>query len=175
MKGFIFFFIFVATSVFAYEIVTDGQQEYLLVPFESSSSLGPLDSEVTARGRAKRQTSAIYDSASRRATISHTGTIIDNNNHNLMGTGAISGGKHQPFGVGGSLDYTHKPSASTLSASAKHLDGLGTNVGVSGRYNFINERNTQAYIGANYDRQYGGPSGTGNPNYGVFAGLTHRF
>nr|XP_022912793.1 attacin-B-like [Onthophagus taurus] len=165
MKGFIFFFVFVASSVFAYEIVSDGEQEYLLVP---------LDSGVEAT-RTKRQTSGIYDSASKRGTITHTGTLLNNNNHNLMGTGAISGGKHQPVGIGGGLDYTHKPSASTFSASANHLRGFGTDVGASGRYNFVNKPNTQAYVGGNYNRHFGGPFGTGRPNYGAFVGLTHRF
>nr|XP_022912795.1 attacin-B-like [Onthophagus taurus] len=163
MKGLIFV-VFVATSVFAYEIITDGEQEYLLVPLNSQQI------------RTKRQTGIGYDSGSKRIQLSHTGTLVNNDNHHLAGTGSISHGiKNGPLSTGGSLQYSHIPSGSSFGAGAQHTNGFGTDVGVGGRYNFVNKPNTQAFVQGQYDRHYGGLPGTGKPNYGVHVGLNHRF
>ncbi|KRT86332.1 hypothetical protein AMK59_1093, partial [Oryctes borbonicus] len=125
-------------------------EEYVLVPL--------------SRGR--RQTTGGVDSGGR-AFIRHTGTIVDNNRHHLTGT-ASAAKQFRPNGpliTSGSLDYTHKPSGSTLGIGASNTRRFGTDVHAAGRYNFYNKGGTSVFAEGNYGRHFEGPGGTGRPNY----------
>ena len=137
-----------------------GDEEYVLVPIS----------------RVRRQVTSLGVDGTR-ATLSHTGTLVNNNNHHLSGTGFASKQfkPNGPLTTGGNLDYTHKPSGSTLGVGAANTRGYGTDFSASGRYNFYNKGNTNAFAEGNYNRHYRGPGGTGRPNYYVGLGVEHRF
>lgn len=64
------------------------------------------------------------------ATVGHTGTIIDNPNHHLEGTGYASKDLSRGFGLkpdayGGRADYSHKPSGAGFGLGADHFRGAG--------------------------------------------------
>ncbi|XP_076260692.1 uncharacterized protein LOC143196689 [Rhynchophorus ferrugineus] len=137
----------------------DGQQFYLL----------PL-------GRSKRQTSWQIKNPGI-ATISHTGTILNNPNHYVSGTGYLSknlrGGGFAPETYGGNVGYIHKPTGSNLGVGADHTRGSGTNVHASGTYNFLKTKNGALGLTGEYGRNLGGPGG--KPNWGVFLGGKWNF
>ncbi|GJQ74947.1 hypothetical protein Trydic_g9574 [Trypoxylus dichotomus] len=135
-------------------------EEYVLIPLS----------------RVRRQTTGGVDSSGR-AFVSHTGTIVDNNRHHLTGTGFASKQfkPNGPLTTGGSLDYIHKPSGSTLGVGASNTRGFGTDVNAAGRYNFYNKGGTSVFAEGNYGRHYGGPGGTGRPNYYGGVGISHRW
>ena len=140
---------------------TYGEEEYVLVPIS----------------RVRRQAATTWGVEGTRGTVTHTGTLVNNNKHHLQGT-AFASKQFKPNGpltAGGNLDYTHKPSGSTLGVGASNTRGLGTDVSATGRYNFYNKGNTNAFAQGSYDRHFRGPGGTGRPNYYVGLGLQHRF
>ncbi|KAK9759128.1 Attacin, C-terminal region [Popillia japonica] len=138
----------------------DENEEYVLVPVS----------------RVRRQTTGGVDNYGR-AFISHTGTLIDNDRHHLLGTASAAKQFHPngPLTVGGSLDYTHLPSGSTLGVRGSNTRGYGTDVAAMGRYNFYNKGGTSVYAEGSYGRHYSGPGGTSRPDaYGGF-GVSHSW
>ncbi|XP_066259186.1 uncharacterized protein [Euwallacea similis] len=112
------------------------------------------------------------------ATLSHQGTILNNNNHRLDGMGYATKdfsrhGGLRPDTYGGSLDYLHKPSGAGLGVSADHFRGSGTSVGASGTWNFIQRPNANFGITGQYQRHFG--PGGGKPDYGIFLGGKANF
>ncbi|KAI4463062.1 attacin c-terminal region [Holotrichia oblita] len=139
-----------------------------------------------------RQTTGGVDNSGR-AFISHTGTLVDNDRHLLLGT-ASAAKQFRPDGpltVGGSLDYAHLPSGKytylllsehaliTLMSLVKkgrvHLAALNTNVAATGRYNFYNKGGTSVYAEGSYGRHYRGPGGTGRPDAYGGVGISHSW
>ncbi|KAK9727828.1 Attacin, C-terminal region [Popillia japonica] len=157
--AFIVCFCIVSTFAGVVHLPTYEDEEYILVPIS----------------RVRRQTTGGVDSNGR-ASISHTGTIVDNNRHHLIGSASASKQfrPNGPLTVGGTLDYTHKPSGSTLGVGASNTRGFGTDVSATGRYNFYNKGGTSVFAEGNYGRHFGGPGGTGRPNYYGGVGVSHR-
>ncbi|KAH1005159.1 hypothetical protein HUJ04_006194 [Dendroctonus ponderosae] len=127
--------------------------------------------------RQNRQTSVNVESPGI-ATIQHSGTVFDNNRHRLDGSGYVSkdfsrGGGLRPDAVGGSLDYLHKPSSSSVGVQADHFRHGGTDLKASGTWNFIDTPNAEVGLTGSYGRHFG--SGSRNPDWGVFLGGTWRF
>ncbi|XP_065159322.1 uncharacterized protein [Atheta coriaria] len=144
-------------------------QQYYLVPIEE-----PQQESILVRSR-RQTTSGGIDNKG--FDISHTGKIFENNAHRVDGTGTLSKQFGGPFSTGGSVDYLHKRTNSGASVSATHTPGWGTDVGAQAKYNFFNSRDgrTTGSVSGNYDRHFGGPLGTGRPNYGAFLNFNHRF
>ncbi|KAI4463070.1 attacin c-terminal region [Holotrichia oblita] len=157
---FIVSFCIISTFAGVVHLPTYEDEEYILVPIS----------------RVRRQTTGGVDSNGR-AFVSHTGTLVDNNRHNLQGTASASKQfkPNGPLTVGGALDYTHKPSGSTLGVGASNTRGFGTDVGATGKYNFYNKGGTSVFAEGNYGRHFGGPGGTGRPNYYGGFGISHRW
>lgn len=106
------------------------------------------------------------------AGISHTGNIFDNDKHRLDGTASL--GKNwdshglRPDQVGGRLDYSYKPSGSSVFVGADKTRGYGTDVNAGVKYNIYQGKNFGVDATGQYGRHFGGPGGTGSPNAGVF-------
>lgn len=113
------------------------------------------------------------------AGISHTGTLMNNGNHRLDGTAsaAKNWGSHgvRPDQVGGRLDYSHIPSGSSAFLGADNMRGYGTDLNAGGKLNLHQTKNFGVDLTGQYGRHFGGPGGTGGPNYGVFLNANGRF
>lgn len=90
--------------------------------------------------------------------------------HKTFGTPGIL-----PNQVGGRVDYTHKPSGSGAFLSADHGRGYGTDLNAGAKVNLYESKNWDVGVTGQYGRHYGGPWGTGRPNYGAFLSATGRF
>lgn len=111
--------------------------------------------------------------------ISHTGNIFDNNNHRLDATASAAKGWNshglKPDQFGGRLDYSHKPSGSSVFVGADRVRGYGTDVNAGMKYNIHQSKNWGVDLTGQYGRRFGGPYGTGRPNAGVFLNINGRF
>lgn len=110
-------------------------------------------------------------------TIGAKGNIFNQNGHSLDGSGQISR-TFRPVGptvVGAGLDYQGPRGGASVNAN--HARGFGTDVGASANANLWRGNNGRSSLdaNANYGRHFGGPFGTGRPNYGVGATFNHRF
>lgn len=111
------------------------------------------------------------------ATLGASGNVFNQNGHRLDAHGQISR-DYKPTGptsIGGGLDYQGPRGGASVNAN--HMRHLGTDVGVTGNANIWRspDRRTSLDGNASYNRHFGGPFGTGRPNYGVGATFTHRF
>lgn len=111
------------------------------------------------------------------ATVGAQGNIYNKNGHSVDAFGQVSK-TYRPVGptsVGGGIDY-QGPRGGVL-ANANHVQHYGTDVGVNGNANIWRSQNGRSSLDANagYNRHYGGPFGTGRPNYNVGATFNHRF
>ncbi|XP_045460543.1 attacin-B-like [Harmonia axyridis] len=168
LKG--IFFLFGVLSLAAgdtYLVEDQFGSEYLMVPM-------PLQ-------RQRRQTSVDIkkNPGGTQVTLGHKGTIFENDKHLVSGGGFVSK-QFKPTGpttLGGGLGYEHKPSGSGINLGASNTRGFGTDFSATGNANLwrSNDGNTRVDAYANYDRHYGGPWGTGRPNYGGGLQFSHRF
>ncbi|KAI7815566.1 attacin 2, partial [Rhyzopertha dominica] len=114
-----------------------------------------------------------------RVTVGHGGNLLDNRLHRLDASGFASKQFHPsgPLTVGGNLDYTHKPSGAGLGLGAQHTHRFGTDLSATGKVNLYRGNGGRTTLDANaqYNRHFGGPFGTGKPNYGGNVIFTHRF
>lgn len=112
-----------------------------------------------------------------RATIGAQGNIFNNNGHSVHANGEISKNfkPSGPTGVGGGVNY-QGPRAG-VSGNVNHVHRFGTDVGVSGNANVWKSQNGRSSLDANagYNRHFGGPGGTGRPNYNGNLNFVHRF
>lgn len=148
----------------------DGAQ-YVLVKLE--------DSEPIPLQRQRRQTKVDVSKNGQgiRGTVSHTGTIVNNDRHRLDGTAFASKNfkPNGPITAGGNLDYLHKPSGSTVGIGAAHTPHWGTDVNANAKVNVWQKGNSRLDAVGQYGRHFGGPFGTGRPN--AYGGIqfSHRF
>lgn len=110
-------------------------------------------------------------------TIGAKGNVFNQNGHSLDASGQISR-TFRPVGptvVGGGLDYQGPRGGASVNAN--HARGFGTDLGASANANLWRSRNGMSSLdaNANYNRHFGGPFGTGRPNYGAGATFNHRF
>ncbi|KAI4463068.1 attacin c-terminal region [Holotrichia oblita] len=164
------------SSVFAgvVHLPADDNEEYVLVPVSRVRRIFFITHDTNTFFN--RQTIGGVDNSGR-AFISHTGTLVDNDRHLLLGS-ASAAKQFRPDGpltVGGSLDYAHLPSGSTLGVRASNTKGFGTDVAATGRYNFYNKGGTSVYAEGSYGRHYGGPGGTGRPDAYGGVGISHSW
>lgn len=73
------------------------------------------------------------------------------------------------------MDYTYKPSASSVFVGADHTKNWGTDVAAGAKYNIHQSKNWAVDLTGQYGRHYGGPMGTGNPEAGVFLNVNGKF
>lgn len=111
------------------------------------------------------------------ATIGARGNVFNNNGHSVQANGEISK-NFKPIGptsVGGGVNY-QGPRAG-VSGNVNHVHHFGTDVGVSGNANIWRSPNGRTSLDANagYNRHFGGPTGTGRPNYNGNLNFIHRF
>lgn len=112
-----------------------------------------------------------------KATIGAQGNIFNNNGHSVHANGEISK-TFKPIGptsIGGGVNY-QGPRAG-VSGNVNHVHRFGTDVGVSGNTNIWRSPNGRTSVDANagYNRHFGGPGGTGRPNYNGNINFNHRF
>lgn len=110
-------------------------------------------------------------------TLSGGGNIYRNGEHSVDGHGYVSKQwkPNGPTQIGGGLDY--KGPRGGASVDVDHTRHFGTDVTARGNANLFTSRDGRTTVdgGAYYNRHFGGPFGTGRPNYGANIGLTHRF
>lgn len=110
-------------------------------------------------------------------TIGAQGNIFNKNGHSIDAHGQVSRTYHPagPTSVGGGIDYQGPRGG--LSAGANHLHRFGTAVNIGGNANVWKSRDGRSSVDVTggYNRHYGGPGGTGRPNYNVGGQFTHRF
>lgn len=111
------------------------------------------------------------------ATVGASQNIFNSNGHSLDAHGQVSRTFH-PTGqtsIGTGLDYQGPRGGA--SATVDHTRHFGTDVGVQGNANIWRSNNGRSTLDgtANYNRHFGGPFGTGRPNYGAGLQFTHRF
>ncbi|KAJ8964089.1 hypothetical protein NQ317_004397 [Molorchus minor] len=120
--------------------------------------------------REKRQTK--WGATNTGFGVSHQGTILNSNNHQLDGSAYASKnwGSHgiKPDQFGGQLDYSHKPSGSSAFVGADRIPGYGTDVSAGLKQNLYQNKNFGVDVTGQYGRHFGGPGGTGKPQSGVF-------
>ncbi|XP_044748053.1 uncharacterized protein LOC123309153 isoform X5 [Coccinella septempunctata] len=137
--------------------------EYLMVPL-------PLS-------RQRRQTTVDIQKnpVGTQIDLGHKGTIFENDKHLVTGEGFVSK-QFRPTGpttLGAGLGYEHKPSGSEINLGASNTRGFGTDLSATGTANLWRKGNTRLDAYANYDRHFGGPRGTGRPDYGAGLQFTH--
>ncbi|KAL3276704.1 hypothetical protein HHI36_012074 [Cryptolaemus montrouzieri] len=110
-------------------------------------------------------------------TIKHGGTIYSDDKNRVTGGGFVSKPFHPvgPTTVGGNLGYEHIPTGSGINIGASNTHKFGTDVGASANANIWQEGNSRLDVSGNYSRHYGGPGGTGKPNWGVGMSFRHQF
>nr|XP_022915873.1 uncharacterized protein LOC111425841 [Onthophagus taurus] len=103
-------------------------------------------------------------------------TPIDNKNHRLdthvFATDNIR--HHNPLTVGGEASYLHKPTASTAHLEATHTEKWGTDLKASGRYNFFQDKHSNANVEAFASKHLGG-FGKQPTDYGVMFNYRRDF
>lgn len=111
------------------------------------------------------------------ATIGANGNVFNKNGHTIDAQVQVSKNfkPNGPTMVGGGIDY-QGPRAG-VSVNVNHVHRFGTDVGVSGNANIwkSNDRRSSLDANAGYNRHFGGPSGTGRPNYNGNINFSHRF
>nr|AYV99148.1 attacin C3 [Octodonta nipae] len=155
-------FCLAVAAAMPYEIIEDEDgQQYYAVPIS----------------REKRQTKWNVNQSG--VGISHTANIFDNNKHRLDGTASAAKNFNshglKPDQIGGRLDYNHKPSGAGAFVGADRTRGFGTDLNVGAKYNIHQSKNVGVDVTGQYGRHFGGPGGTGKPNYGVFLNAVARF
>ncbi|GJQ65505.1 hypothetical protein Trydic_g7607 [Trypoxylus dichotomus] len=112
-----------------------------------------------------------------RAIVGIKGTPIDTNNHRVdahaFATTNIR--HHSPITKGLEASYQHIPTNSNLDLSAVNTPQWGTDVRASGRYNFYQDKTSNANVQGFYSRHYGGMPGTRRPDYGVMFNYRRTF
>ncbi|XP_072389119.1 uncharacterized protein [Diabrotica undecimpunctata] len=112
-------------------------------------------------------------------SLGQKGTIYSNSNHQFDGSYGASKawGSHgiKPDTFGGRVDYTHNPSGSSAFVGANRTPGWGTDLAAGGKYNIAQGKNWNVDVTGQYGRHYGGPIGTGKPEYGAFLNVNGRF
>lgn len=110
-------------------------------------------------------------------TIGASGNLFNQNGHRVDGHAQISRNFHPtgPASVGGGLNYQGPRGGAAINAN--HAHHFGTDVGVTGNANVWRSNNGRSSLdaNANYNRHFGGPFGTGKPNYGGGVMFTHKF
>ncbi|KAJ3646420.1 hypothetical protein Zmor_024009 [Zophobas morio] len=154
---------FAASS--AYNVQDARGQEYYLVPLHRQRRQA---TGVDIRGGA---------GGGVRTSLNHQGTIFNNGVHRLDGAASASKQFHPsgPLSVTGQLGYSHVPSGSGLNVGAQHTHRGGTDLSASGNANIWRRGNSRLDAVGNYNRHYGGPWGTGRPNYYGGLKFSHRF
>ncbi|KAK9870777.1 hypothetical protein WA026_009738 [Henosepilachna vigintioctopunctata] len=110
-------------------------------------------------------------------TLGHQGTIFQNDKHLVTG-GGFASKQFRPVGpttVGGNLGYQHIPSGSGINIGAQNTRHFGTDLQATGNVNLWRQGNSRLDASGSYGRHYGGPWGTGRPNWGVGLNFNHRF
>ncbi|XP_022915874.1 uncharacterized protein [Onthophagus taurus] len=112
-----------------------------------------------------------------RLIIGGRGTPIDNENHRLdthvFATDNIR--HHSPLTVGGEADYLHKPTGSVAHLAGTHTEQWGTDLKASGRYNFFQDKTTNANIEGFASKHIGGLPGNQPTDYGVMLNVKKDF
>nr|WOJ43253.1 attacin 3 [Lasioderma serricorne] len=165
MKSFVVLVLCLASALaFPYENVED-DNEYYLIPT-----------------RVRRQLDISGGKSGTRITAGHGGTLYQNDRHQVDGSAFASQNFRHfkpdgPLTTGGRVDYLHKPSGSSASVGASNTRGFGTDLSAQGNLNLYRSQNGRTTLDANarYDRHFGGPFGTGRPNYGGGLNFNHRF
>ncbi|GJQ65509.1 hypothetical protein Trydic_g7610 [Trypoxylus dichotomus] len=112
-----------------------------------------------------------------RAIVGIRGTPIDTNDHRVDANAFASTNikHHSPITTGLEASYLHKPTNSNLDLSAVNTPQWGTDVKASGRYNFYQDKTSNANIEGFYSRHYSGMSGTRTPDYGIMLNYRTSF
>nr|CAD7423904.1 unnamed protein product [Timema monikensis] len=99
---------------------------------------------------------------------------VDLNGHASRLYGGPGGNSPPTFGGGASYNHNNRGG---VGVDVSRTPGFGTQVSAQGEANLWRSRNGMTSLGAtgSYSRNYGGPSGTGRPNYGGFLNFNHRF
>ncbi|XP_076260227.1 attacin-B-like [Rhynchophorus ferrugineus] len=156
-----------------YSIAEDEEgQQYYLIPLSRSKRSEPEKKNTQPQTDWQIRDPGIL-------TVSHKGTISNNENHRLEGMGYaqknLRGHGIEPEVFGGGLKYTHIPSESNLKIGADHAPGFGTNLKASGTYNMYHSKNADVGLTGQYSRVIDTPYGNLKPNWGVFLGGQYRF
>lgn len=154
--------------------------QYRLIPVQMFESPLPND-ELNHLSRVRRQ-SGVFGKVEPgnpgvTGTIGAQGNIFNQNGHSVNAHGQVSRTYHPagPTSIGGGINY--EGPRGSASANANHVHRFGTDVSVGGKANVwtSNNRRSTVDVGGNYNRHFGGPFGTGKPNYNVGATFIHRF
>ncbi|XP_063901032.1 uncharacterized protein LOC135120597 [Zophobas morio] len=102
-----------------------------------------------------------------RTSANYLGTIFNNGVHRLVGGASISKEFRPsgPLSVAGQLGYSHIPSRSGLNIDVQRTSRGGTDFSATGNANLWRNGNSRLDAVGSYTRHYGGPWGTGRPNY----------
>ncbi|KAJ8965669.1 hypothetical protein NQ317_015557 [Molorchus minor] len=145
----------------------DGGQ-YYAVPVSREKRQQGGASPVATLSVNNRGGNALSDSG---YDLGHKGTIWSNNNHQVDGSGYASKnwGSHgiKPDQWGGRVDYTYKPSSTSVFVGADRTPGYGTDASAGLKQNLYQNKNFGVDVTGQYGRHYGGPGGTGKPEAGV--------
>lgn len=149
-----------------YRVPRDVSQHYVPIPLEHI--------------RVRRQTvfgGITPGNPGKTAIIGASGNIFNKDGHSLDAHGQVSR-TYRPTGptsVGGGLDYQGPRGGASINAN--HVHRFGTDVNAQGNVNVWRSQNGMSSLdaNANYNRHFGGPFGSGKPNYGAGAMFTHRF
>lgn len=145
--------------------------------YEESDSYEPL---VPSYVRHKRQVYGSItpsDQGGARGTIGASGTLLNQNGHQLDGHGQISRNwkPNGPTEVGGGLNYQGPRGGASFDAN--HARHMGTDLNAQGNLNLWRSQNGRSNLDgtANYNQHFGGPGGRSRPNYGAGINFVHRF
>nr|ABP97089.1 antibacterial peptide Cp1 [Copris tripartitus] len=112
-----------------------------------------------------------------RLIVGAKGTPIDNANHrwdtHVFATDNIR--HHSPLTVGGEASYLHKPTGSTAHLAGTRTEQWGTDLKASGRYNFFQDKTTNANVEAFASKHIGGFPGNQPTDYGVMFNVRKDF
>ncbi|KAK9870774.1 hypothetical protein WA026_009735 [Henosepilachna vigintioctopunctata] len=151
----------------AYEIAeNEFGEQYVMVPL-------PL-----VRHRRQSSVDISHGAGGTTITAGHQGNIFKNDRHQVTGGGFVSKQLFHPTGpttLGGNLGYQHIPSGSGINLGASNTRGFGTDVTATGNANIWRRGNSRLDATGSYGRHFGGPWGTGRPNWGVGLNFSHRF
>ncbi|GJQ65508.1 hypothetical protein Trydic_g7609 [Trypoxylus dichotomus] len=160
----IVFCLAVSASAYPVDVIEDHYgQEFALVPLSRVRR-----AEVYGNGD-------INDPG--RAIVGIRGTPIDTNDHRVDANAFASTNikHHSPITTGLEASYLHKPTNSNLDLKAVNTPQWGTDVKASGRYNFYQDKTTNANVEGFYGRHYGGMQGTRSPDYGIMFNYRKTF
>ncbi|XP_044748049.1 uncharacterized protein LOC123309153 isoform X2 [Coccinella septempunctata] len=151
--------------------------EYLMVPLPLSRQRRQTTVDIKKNPDQRRQTTVDIQKnpVGTQIDLGHKGTIFENDKHLVTGEGFVSK-QFRPTGpttLGAGLGYEHKPSGSEINLGASNTRGFGTDLSATGTANLWRKGNTRLDAYANYDRHFGGPRGTGRPDYGAGLQFTH--